>query len=289
MNTPLDKIESNIAETLAREMKTPIEIGSNPDSNVRRIATPPGWNLKEFDDEKLLATPRRKQARVILDDKESFIDYIKRHGSLADSTIWCKANYKEGKVSFIAILNDHGEDEKQPAWRDHQAKFRPEFSEEYSRWISQNKQPMSQTDFAKFLEDNLKDIVSQDDVTLPTGAQMLNMALSFEANQENRFKSAIRLQNGGIQMTFVQDDDQQTIANMQMFERFAIGIPVFWNGDAYRIDARLRYRQRDGKLTFYYELIRSDKTLEAAAKTLIQELRDKTGNPFFFGDPFNNQ
>lgn len=289
MNTPIDKTESNIAETLAREMKTPIEIGSNPDSNVRRIATPPGWNLKEFDDEKLLATPRRKQARVMLDDKESFIDYIKRHGSLADSTIWCKANYKEGKVSFIAILNDHGENEAQAAWRDHQAKFRPEFSEEYSRWISQNKQPMSQTDFAKFLEDNLKDIVSQDDVTLPTGAQMLNMALSFEANQENRFKSAIRLQNGGIQMTFVQDDDQQTIANMQMFERFAIGIPVFWNGDAYRIDARLRYRQRDGKLTFYYELIRSDKTLEAAAKTLIQELRDKTGNPFFFGDPFNNQ
>lgn len=289
MNTPIDKTENNIAETLAREMKTPIEIGSNPDSNVRRIATPPGWNLKEFDDEKLLAKPRRKQARVMLDDKESFIDYLHRHGSLTDSTVWCKANYKEGKVSFIAILNDHGEEEKQPAWRDHQAKFRPEFSEEYSRWISQNKQPMSQTDFAKFLEDNLKDIVSQDDITLPTGAQMLNMALSFEANQENRFKSAIRLQNGGIQMTFVQDDDQQTIANMQMFERFAIGIPVFWNGDAYRIDARLRYRQRDGKLTFYYELIRSDKTLEAAAKTLIQELRDKTGNPFFFGDPFNNQ
>lgn len=287
MNTPLDKTESNIAETLAREMKTPIEIGSSPDSNVRRIATPPGWNLKEFDDEKLLATPRRKQAKVLLDDKESFIDYIKRHGSLTDSTIWCKADYKVGKVNFVAILNDNGEEEKQPAWRDHHAKFRPEFSEEYSRWISQNKQPMSQTDFAKFLEDNLKDIVSQDDVTLPTGAQMLNMALSFEANQENRFKSAIRLQNGGIQMTFVQDDDQQTIANMQMFERFAIGIPVFWNGDAYRIDARLRYRQRDGKLTFYYELIRSDKTLEAAAKTLIKELRDKTGNPFFFGDPFN--
>ena len=94
------------------------------------------------------------------------------------------------------------------------------------------------------------------------------------------------LQNGGVQMSFVQDDDAQTLQKMQVFDRFSVGMPVFWNGEAYRIDARLRYRVRDGKLTFWFELIRPDKVLEAATTTLIQIIREKTGNPFFFGEPF---
>ena len=122
----------------------------------------------------------------------------------------------------------------------------------------------------------------------PTGSQMLEMALTFEANQDMRFKSAIRLQNGGVQMSFVQDDDAQTLQKMQVFDRFSIGCPVFWNGDAYRIDARLRYRVRDGKLTFWFELIRQDKVLEDATSTLIGQIKEKTGTPFFFGNPFAN-
>ena len=76
---------------------------------------------------------------------------------------------------------------------------------------------------------------------------------------------------------------------MSVFERFAIGVPVFWNGDAYQIDARLRYRVRDGKLAFWFELIRADKVLEAAATTVISTIKEKTGNPFFFGNPFDGE
>ncbi|HYD97042.1 MAG TPA: DUF2303 family protein, partial [Noviherbaspirillum sp.] len=237
-------------------------------------------------DEKLLAAPRRKRAKVDLLDTDSFIDYIKRHGSLTDSTIWCKADYKAGTVDFRAIINDHGDADYKAAWRDHTATFSPEFSEEWKRWAGGNEKPFGQAEFANFIDNNLKDIAGDD--TLPSGAQMLEMAISFEAKQDMRFKSAIRLQSGGVQMQFVQDDDQQTIEKMQMFDRFAIGIPVFWNGDAYRIEARLRYRVRDGKLTFWYELIRKDKTLEAATKTIIDTIREKTGSPFFFGNPFSN-
>lgn len=279
---------TNIAETLAREMKQPIEIISEPAGNLKRVALPPGWKLEEKDDDqKLLATPRRKIAKVRLHDADSFIEYIKRHGSLTDSTIWCVADYKAGKVAFLGILNDHGEDEAKAAWRDHRANFTPEFSEEWARWIGMHKKPFTQAEFASFIEDNLKDIAATENS--PTGAQMLEMALTFEANQDMRFKSALRLQNGGVQMSFVQDDDAQTLQKMSVFDRFSLGFPVFWNGDAYRVDARLRYRVRDGKLTFWFELIRQDKVLEAATQTLIGQIREKTGNPFFFGEPFLQQ
>ena len=284
----LEQDLSNIAATLAKEMKAPIEIISESGGNIKRVALPPGWTLVEKDDDaKLLNAPRRKIAKVKMHDAESFIDYMKRHGSLTDSTIWCIADYKAGKVGFTGILNDHGEEESQPAFRDHRATFAPEFSEEWTRWTGKNKQLFNQADFAAFIEDNLKDIASVEGS--PTGAQMLEMALTFEANQDMKFKSALRLQNGGVQMSFTQDDDAQTLQKMQVFDRFSIGFPVFWNGDAYRVDARLRYRVREGKLTFWFELIRQDKVLEAATQTLIAVIRNQTGNPFFFGEPFHQQ
>ncbi|MBB5443256.1 MULTISPECIES: DUF2303 family protein [unclassified Paraburkholderia] len=283
----MDDLQSNIAETLAREMKAPVEIGSNTDAAVRRIALPPDWTLKEYDDSKYRVAPLRKSATVRLRAPEDFIEYTKRHGSLTDSSIWCEADYPRGQVAFTAILNDHGEDEAKAAWRDHLARFQPEFSEEWKRWIGNNKQALTQGDFAAFIEENLKDITGPTTgENLPTGAEMLEMALAFEATQDFRFKSAVRLQNGGQNLSFVQDDDDQTLQKMKLFERFALGIPVFRNGDAYRIDARLRYRVRDAKLTFFYELIRFDKVLEAAATGMIATIRDQTGNPFFFGDPF---
>lgn len=276
----------NIADSLAREMKQPQEIAGEPAIGLRRVALPQGWHLEERDDSKLMAAPLRKKAVVRAKDADSFIEYVKRHGSLTDCTIWCKADYTQGKVDFTAIINDHGSGDDEQAWRDHRALFAPEFSEEWRRWTSKHKQAMSQTEFATFIEDNLKDIASPDGSGLPTGAMMLEMALSFEATQDMRFKSAIRLSNGGVNLSFVQDDDATTLQKMSVFERFAIGVPVFWNGDAYQIDARLRYRVREGKLSFWFELVRTDKVLEAASSTVITNIRAATGNPFFFGDPF---
>ncbi|MDP2026423.1 DUF2303 family protein [Sulfuriferula sp.] len=275
---------SNLAETLAREMKAPVEVLQGSLPNLRRVAVPAGWSVTEFNDEKYRLQPTRKKANVVLHDTAGFIDYVTRHGSLDDTTIWCKANYAKGLVSLNAIINDHGIADTATAWRDHLASYTPTFASEWTSWLEQDKKPLNQAEFAMFLETNLKDIATVEGS--PTGAQILEMALSFEANQDMRFKSAIRLQNGGVQMSFVQDDDDQTLAKMQMFDRFSLGLPVFWNGEAYRLDARLRYRVRDGKLSFWYEIIRADKVLESATQTIITEIRDKTGLPFFFGEAF---
>ena len=282
MDTPQ---KDNLAETLAREMKQPVEILSNEPGCIRRVALPAGWKLEEKDDSRLLDFPLRKVAQVRLHDTNSFVEYVSRHGCPETTTVWCVASYKAGTVTFLGIINDNSADQITPGWRDHKAHFQPEFSEEWARWVGKHNVGFSQSDFAAFIEDNLKDVAGVEGQ--PTGAQMLEMALTFEASQDMRFKSAIRLQSGGVQMSFVQDDDANTLRKMQVFDRFSLGLPVFWNGEAYRIDARLRYRVREGKLTFWYELIRRDKVLEAATQTLIGQIREKTGFPFFFGDPFN--
>lgn len=277
--TPVKIEAENIAATVAREARKPIPFCMGEHTH---IAVPDGYNIEDM--ERFELAPRRKHSKVALIDDDSFITYAKRHGSLSNATIWCNADYTAGRVGFTAILNDHGEQEGEQQWRDNLATFAPVFSEEWKRWNGMNKQAFSQAEFAAFIEENLKNITGAEGS--PTGAQMLEMALSFEANQDLRFKSALRLQSGGVQMSFVQDDDSQTLAKMQMFDRFSIGIQVFWNGDGYQVDARLRYRVRDGKLTFWFELMRPDKILEAATKTLIEKIKSETGMPFFFGNPF---
>lgn len=281
----MEKDQDNLADTLAREMKAPVEIAGNEAASIRRVALPWGWTLHEKDDEPYLSAPRRKKATVELHDVDSFVAYVKRHGSLASCTVWCLANYAAGRVGFTSIINDHGAEPAAQQWRDHTATFAPEFSEEWKRWNGRNgpAKAFNQFDFAGFIEENNKDIVSVGGSA--TGAQMLEMALNMEANQDVKFKSSIRLQGGGVQLNYVADDDHQTITKMQLFERFTLGMPVFWNGDAYQVDARLRYRVREGKLSFWYELIRQDKVLEAATSTMIETIKAQVGMPFFFGEP----
>lgn len=273
---------NNIAETLAREMKAPVSLERELYA-LSEVLLPPGWSHKTIDYEDKLAAPLRKRATPVFTDVDSFINYCSLHGDALRSTVFCSADYIKGTASFQAILDDHGPSEDAPRWREHRASYQPVFSREWTTWIAKNADPMTQVNFATFIEDNMKDIVSAEGTA--TGAQMLEMALNFEARQDMRFKSSTRLQSGAVEMVFVQSDDDQTVTKMQMFERFCIGIPVYWGGDAYRIDARLRYRVRDGKLTFWYELIRADKTMEAATNTVIEKIRSKTGLMFYFGRP----
>ncbi|EEO27690.1 DUF2303 family protein [Oxalobacter paraformigenes] len=280
----MDEENKNIAETIFENAPKPITLFEDKESQFRKVVVPNGWEVQDCNDEKLLAKPRRKKAAVELIDTDSFIGYVKRHGSSTSCTIWADIDYSEGKAKFRSIINDHGEKEDEQAWRDHVARYTPQFSQEYRCWIRKNGSVMSQVDFAEFIDNNQADIASPEGY--PSSAEMLNMALNFEAKQDYRFKSSVRLQNGGVNMTFIQDDDKGTIEQMKVFDKFAIGIPVYFGGDAYQINARLRYRHREGKVEFWYELVRPDLVMKAATDTIIERIKAECGQPFFFGNPF---
>jgi uncharacterized protein YfdQ (DUF2303 family) len=282
----MDNLEIKNSETqaiveLASSIKPCDLVSESRPGHIKHYALPPGWESETYDDEHLLPAPYRKKGNATLNDQDSFIEYINRHSIPDLTTIYCKADYLKSEVAFTCIINDHGSQPDGQQWQDHRAMYKPTFSEEWNRWIEKNKQPLSQLQMAMFIEENLQDIAAAEGY--PTGQQLLEMATSFQANQDMRFKSAIRLQNGGVNMSFVQDDDNQTLSQMKLFEKIAIGIPVFWNGDAYQITARLRYRVKEGSLIFWYELIRNDKVLEDATKNMINKIKIATGVPLFFG------
>lgn len=260
-------------------LNKPVEI--KLDKSIRGIALPPGWSYHENNPQTLLDKPLRKTGQVTMQDIDSFTSYVNAHRDQNFTSIYCDSNYSQSNLIIKSIINDHGGMHDGQQWRDHLVVYKPKLSEEWRRWSEKDRQHQSQLDLALFLEENLQDIPAVEGY--PTGQQLLEMATSFQASQDLRFKSAIRLQNGGVNMNFIQDDDQQTITQMKLFEKIAIGIPVFWNGDAYQITARLRYRVKDGKLTFWYELIRKDKVFEDATNNLINKLKNSINVPFYFG------
>jgi len=273
----------NIAQTIAKEFKAPVQI-INKDETAIFYALPPDWSTEDYDFEYLLKTPRRKKAKITLSDTESFIDYVATNGDEEHCNIYCKADFELNDIAFLAVLNDHGQNSNGQMWRDHTALYKPKNSVELKRWTANDKKQMNQLEFATLIEDNLDDIAQVDG--MPSRADLLEMILKFEANQDSRLKQHVRLQSGGIELNFVNNDDEQTIQRMKMFEKISIGIPVFDNEkNNYRIDARLRYRTREGKLTFWYELIRADKVFKAAAQNMINEIKTGTGFSFYFGDP----
>lgn len=285
----MESLETKASETQAIidlvSQITPITIASQ--DHIKRVALPPGWKLEEKDDEKLLAQPMRKKGSTHLDDIDSFISYVNRHKSADLATvIYTVADYVNGLIVFKCILNDHrpyNTMEPTQEWKDFIAVYSPEKSVEWNRWNDKNKQPFSQFEFALFIEDNLQDIAAVEG--MPTAQQLLEMATKFQATMDMRYKSNIRTQSGGVNLTFVNDDDAQTVESMKLFEKISIGIPVFWGGEGYRIDARLRYRVKDGGLKFWYELIREDKVLEDATKTMIKKIKEETEVPLLFGRP----
>lgn len=263
-------------ETLAREMRKPVidEIKGRP-----LFLIPEGYKAEVH--EELLEQPTRKKGVILLSDTESFLSFIKREGSFETCIIYAEVDYQRGIVKFTAVLNDH--EKEHPHWRDYRAVYAPQKSFEWLRWNEHNGKAMAQAAFAQFLEANIRDVASVEG--MPTGAEILAMAANFESKQEIIVRSAVVSHNGTVDFSYTDREDGATVERMKMFKQFSLGLAPFFNGDGYRIDARLRYRKDGHKLSFWYELDRPDVILQKAAGAMIDVIKTDAGFPFLFGSP----
>lgn len=249
-----------------------------PGMGIPYVVVPTDYTVHDL--ERLLPNPTRKRGAVVCTLSDSFIEYINKHSNRDASTIYADIDNVKATCAMVAVLDDHAANNAD--WRGHICTFAPTASVEWTRWISNDKKPMGQGEFATFLEDNLADVATVDG--MPTAAQMLAMALAFEATADKRLKSRINLQSGGIRFEFVDDEDKDTRTSMEAFQRFTLGIPVFENsGSAYPIEARLKYREKEGRVSFWYELIRPDKVFKTAVREELEHIASATGLTILHG------
>jgi uncharacterized protein YfdQ (DUF2303 family) len=230
-----------------------------------RVVTPERPDLIE-------ATPRFSAV-------QSFVDYLME---FIDGGSRVYGDEKTG--SLVAIVDDHeggGADEPMARWRRHRVSLLLEVDRGWADWSGRNRKAMSQAEFGEFLEDHAHQIVS------PSAADMLEVVMTLEAVKTANFRQASRLKDGNYQFMWNEETTATAGASGKLTipDSFKVKVPVFVGGGEVELEARLRYRLNEGKLTLHFNLVRIEdvrRAAWAAACTLIQE---KLGKVVLLGTP----
>lgn len=275
--------EASAIADIVREGDMPHVLDSG---DVVSIIVPPGATREQVDTEYLLDRPARRRGTVRLHTPESFRVFVVRHVDTDRTTIYANKDLH----GFVAVLNDLtptvvGDDESMldrgaAEWADHRAFLTLRLTPEWKFWAEHDGQMMNQTDFATLIEDG------QDEVREPNAATLLELAMTFHAKTNVKFRSAIVLQSGQRQLNYEEATEAGAgrDGKLEIPAEILLGISPFEGTEPYALRARLRYRLNNGALTIGYQLIRPHEVLDSAfedAKSKIAEI----DVPVFEGTP----
>jgi uncharacterized protein YfdQ (DUF2303 family) len=237
------------------------------------LVVPKGFELKNLEEyvyNKHNATPERIKQTVSVLDADSFIEYYNRFGDPNSRTF-----AHEPTISVTSILDYHGEKHGSPRWGEHQLKLTLQKSVEWNTWMGGNNKKFSQQEFGEFLEQHAIDI------SRPSPARMVEVARDLETSTSCEFGSGLRMQDGQVRFKYTETTNArvgtQGGGTLDVPEDFELSIPVFIGGAAVPVKALLRFRIPEGKLTFWYTLLRPESVLRDAFITARDRIASDLG------------
>lgn len=226
--------------------------------------------------EETLPAPIIKRANVDHDELTSFAEFVNLFKSEA-TRLFVHLETQGGKV--LAIFDYHAPGK--PSWCNDRASYTPKYTPEWLRWAYNNEKSLSQVSFCEFVEDNLAQISE------PEGAKMLEVARNLTAKKTVNFKSGVRLDNGDEQLQFEETTEAKAgeKGTIKVPSELVLAVAPFQNGPVYQVNANLRYRITDGKLTFHYKLMNVEKIIQAAMREIVGSVEKATGIKPFMAIP----
>lgn len=232
--------------------------------------------------ERYLPEPLRPRAKATFNEPQSFIDYVTSH---VEEGTHLFGDVTEAGGYFAAILDYHllttaEAGGKQGAqWGEHTARLNLQVTPEWQRWLGSHAKPFEQAAFGEFLEDNVRDVVK------PSGAELLQVALTLEATKKVAFRSGVRLDTGEHQLNYVEEIAGQagSTGQLQIPERFTIAVAPFEGTAPVEIEVRLRYRLMEGRIVFVYLLLRPDVAIRAVWQAIRERIAKETGHTVLRG------
>lgn len=223
--------------------------------------------------------PRRIKQTVTLLDAWSFVEYVNRFKN-ADTLIF--SNVTEKDATFTAVLDYHEAQPEAPRYCQHLAKYTTIPTPEWAAWLAANRKPMTQVDFATWLEDNLKLFATPADSEAPSGAELLELVQTLHGHQNARFNTALRLNTGAYSVSFDEDIEikgaiQSRPDKLDLPKEIVGGFAVFQGGEAYAIPARLKTRISERKLMLHFETISLPQLVRENIMAVVKQVADKTG------------
>jgi uncharacterized protein YfdQ (DUF2303 family) len=250
-----------------------------------------------------LAAPRHRQGVATMLSLDSLIEQTKRFSD-QDSVVF--ANDDRASPSLTTVFDYHpkGGPDTKPRHGRHRATFTFPLSDEWKAWTEKNGEVMSMADFAAFVENRLPDVLylipGEDSLpedlqrlvetlggadTIATPNKLMELARGLQVNENAVAQETVNLASGEGIIRFQAQHTDETGAPLRVPALFLIAIPVFRNGPFYRIAARLRYRKQSGRIVFWYELWRTDRTFDHAFSEAVERVHIETELPVLIGKP----
>lgn len=288
-------------EFLKEEMQPTIMRLEEPVTGVEAlgILTPRGLEVvspSKFDKHRF--APRTRSGTAALTALVSFIDHVNRFRDSNSAIFACN---DRSKPSLTGVLNYHCIGSLgAPRFGDHRAVFDFPLSDEWLAWNSFNGKELSMIGFSRFLEDHIVDVVPLTNITLGDAAtnfatilggaekiadpaSLMSMALNMQVFEKSNTANTNNLATGEIRADFETIYNDSTGAKLNVPSMFVISIPVFKGEAASQILARLRFRKDGPKITFFYELWRTDIVFDDAFDAAVEVVKNATGLPVFLG------
>lgn len=234
----------------------------------------------------------------------SFIDHVNRFGD-EDSAVF--ADDDRASPSLTAVLDYHRQDGGaiKGEFRHglHRTKFAFPVSDEWTEWQLKNEQPMSMHEFSVFLENNMGDIALVEDGVPESAkrfvetnggneriadyASLIELSRGLRINENSVVEEAVNLASGEGKIRLSNEHAEAKVGDVTITvpTMFFIAIPVFRNGDYYRLPARLRYRKGSNGLVFWFDLWRSDRAFDTAFRENCEKVDAGTEAQLFYGSP----
>ena len=245
------------------------------------------------------ATPFERRGTAQLQTVDSLIAHTLRFKD-DDSTIFADADRAKPSLTTVFDYHKAGADGL-PRWGRHRARFCFPLSDAWKAWTTADRQVMSMVEFARFLEDNVTDVLAGADGlddhqqafikatggSVASPSTLLALSISLKVNESSGVKEARNLTSGEAQIEFNSTHETSVAGDVvRMPSAFIIALPVFKNApDFYRVLARLRYRKTAEGLKFWFELWRTDPTFDTAFREACEKVANDTALPVFFGAP----
>ena len=208
---------------------------------------------------------------VTLDDAKSFCEYVNRFKT-GQTLIFCTA--APAGAMFKAILDYH-EPIADADFCDHVAIYATQPTPEWTLWISNDRKPKGQEEFATFLEENAY-LFKQ-----PEGSELLELVSTLFAKSDVSYSGALRMKSGGVTLNY---DEQIEVTGstgskpgrMELPSLIAAGIAPFIGAPAYKVDARLKYSISSRKLMLRYETITPHVIIRDSIQLLVAQVEELT-------------
>lgn len=274
-----DQTEAETVETIATRAQQTQDLGNHVVGTVG-----PTGELHLEDLEEYQLVPNAKTGEATLRTVDGFDAYVGAHKT-AHTEIF--ADVTSGRIvavldGFAPSSDPSGDSRPDGAgWGRHKAGLKLTHSREWLYWVGQDGKWQTQVDFAAFIEEGLPDIVR------PSGADMLELATSFQANTAIEFKSAQRRDNGEVQLTYNEAINATAgrTGTMEIPEEIVVGLRVYEGLDVQEIVAKLRYRIASGNLALRLQFLRTGEVRDEAVRDITAKIETDTGITPYEGLP----